>query len=236
MNKPCVICHMLTSIDGKVTGDFLRSPAAADAVEEYYRINREFAADAYACGRITMEESFTGGVAPDLSVYAPVEGHPTGFAMDFSDEIDRRYFAVAFDRMGSLGWSGNLIEDTDPGYGGAHIIEILTEEVDPRYFTYLEERKISYIVAGKHDIAVPFALYMLQYVFGVNTLLLEGGSVLNGAFQRAGMIDELSLISVPIVADKDDKPLFGDSVQENYRLIEAKPVCDGALWMRYKKA
>lgn len=235
MNKPRVICHMLTSVDGKVTGDFLSRADVADGVEEYYRINREFAADAYACGRVTMEGSFTGGAQPDLSAYAPCEGHPTGFAMDFSDEIDRRYFAVAFDRKGSLGWSGNLIEDADPGYGGAHIIEILTEEVDPRYYAYLEERKISYIVAGKYDIAVPFALYMLQYVFGVNTLLLEGGSVLDGAFQRSGMIDELSLVSVPVVGDKDDKPLFWDSVQESYRLTEARPLDSGALWLRYQK-
>lgn len=226
---------MLTSLDGKVTGDFLSRPDVAEAVEEYYRINRELSADAFACGRITMEESFTGGTVPDLSPYAPCEGHPTGFAMDFSDEIDRRYFAVAFDRKGRLGWSANLIEDADPGYGGAHIIEILTEEVDPRYFAYLEERKISYVVAGKQEIAIPFAMYMLQYVFGINTLLLEGGSLLNGAFQRAEMIDELSLVSVPVVAHKDDKPLFWDSVQEAYRLVEATPIGGGALWMRYKK-
>ncbi len=55
MNKPRVICHMLTSLDGKVTGDFLGRPDVVDAVEEYYRINRELAADAYACGRITIQ-------------------------------------------------------------------------------------------------------------------------------------------------------------------------------------
>ena len=28
MNRPYIICHMVTSIDGKVTGDFLSRPAA----------------------------------------------------------------------------------------------------------------------------------------------------------------------------------------------------------------
>ena len=46
---------MLTSIDGKITGEYLSSPVGETLCEEYYRINREYKADAYLCGRITME-------------------------------------------------------------------------------------------------------------------------------------------------------------------------------------
>ena len=67
MNRPYVICHMTTSIDGKVTGDFLSRPNHGGASELYYQINRDYKADAYACGRVTMEGSFTGGWYPDLS-------------------------------------------------------------------------------------------------------------------------------------------------------------------------
>lgn len=55
--RPYVICHMTTSIDGKVTGDFLYREACAPAIEEYYRLNREIPAEAFACGRVTMEGS-----------------------------------------------------------------------------------------------------------------------------------------------------------------------------------
>lgn len=61
MNRPYIICHMVTSIDGKVTGDFLATPECAEATEIYYQINRETKADGFICGRITMEGSFTGG-------------------------------------------------------------------------------------------------------------------------------------------------------------------------------
>ena len=36
MNRPYVICHMVTSIDGKVTGEFLSSQSCAKACEIYY--------------------------------------------------------------------------------------------------------------------------------------------------------------------------------------------------------
>ena len=73
MNRPYIICHMVTSIDGKVTGDFLFNPECADATEIYYQLNREIKSDGFICGRVTMEQSFTGGYYPDLNQYAPVQ-------------------------------------------------------------------------------------------------------------------------------------------------------------------
>ena len=56
--KPYVICHMLMSIDGKVTGKFLSEESIATSIERYYEINRKLTKDALALGRVTMEESF----------------------------------------------------------------------------------------------------------------------------------------------------------------------------------
>ena len=67
--RPHVICHMTTSIDGKVTGKFLETPQGLMAADEYYRIHRDLHADDFACGRITMEGSFTGGWYPDLKPF-----------------------------------------------------------------------------------------------------------------------------------------------------------------------
>ncbi|MBQ8026842.1 MAG: 5-amino-6-(5-phosphoribosylamino)uracil reductase, partial [Clostridia bacterium] len=69
MNRPYIICHMVTSIDGKVTGEFLSSPECSAAVEKYYDINRDIKSNGFICGRVTMEGSFTGGWYPDLSQY-----------------------------------------------------------------------------------------------------------------------------------------------------------------------
>ena len=229
MNRPYIICHMVTSIDGKVTGKFLYSHDCHDATEAYYQLNRDFQADAYACGRVTMEGSFTGGWYPDLSAYAPL--------YDISDHLVEElsgFYAVAFDPHGRLGWRGTLIIDEDPGYDKAQIVEVLTRQVDPRYLRYLQVSGIPYIFAGEDEIDIGEALQKLQKYFGINKLLLEGGSILDGAFQRAGVIDELSLVMAPIVGEANSKPLFTAANMENYRLVEARP-CGSALWLNYRK-
>ena len=108
MNRPYVICHMTTSIDGKVTGEFLSRPNHGGASELYYQINRDYKADAYACGRVTMEGSFTGGWYPDLSGFEPVYS-PIDYLVD---ELTG-FYAVAFDPHGRLGWKSNRIIDVD---------------------------------------------------------------------------------------------------------------------------
>lgn len=231
MKKPYVICHMTTSIDGKVTGEFLQSPDSAPAIEMYYQINRDFRADAYACGRITMEESFTGNWKPDLSPYQNISVPRE----DFIADTETKFYAAAFDRRGQLGWKSAKIEDEDPGYNGAHIIEILCENVSDAYLSYLQTIGISYLFAGKEDLDLRLVLEKLNSYFGIKTLLLEGGSILNSAFLKEDLIDELSLITAPVLADTNDKPLFAESIRKKFKLIRATVLGLGTVWLQYKK-
>lgn len=233
MNRPYIICHMVTSLDGKVTGDFLFSPECESATEIYYEINRKLRCNGFICGRVTMEGSFTGGYYPDLSCYEPVI-HSHGLKCDFTPDDMTGFYAVAFDPKGKLGWKSNKIidPDGDPGYDGAQIIEVLTEQADERYLGYLESMKIPYIFAGENEIDVDLALTKLKTVIGCETLLLEGGSIINGSFQRADAIDELSLVVAPIVADKDCKPLFMNAANSGYKLIKSESI-NGNLILNY---
>lgn len=232
LQRPYVICHMVMSIDGKVTGDFLYRDEAAAAIEEYYRLNREIPAEAYACGRVTMEGSFTGGWYPNLeNVAADVAERE-----DFVANGQASRYAVAFDRCGRLGWKSSEIEDYDPGYGGAHIIEVLCENrVSDSYLTYLKNTGISYIFVGKDEMNLELALEKLYEKFSIKTLLLEGGSVINGAFERAGLVDELSLVQLPVIAGKGSKPLFDDSEICDFELKDMQKLDGGAVWMRFRK-
>ncbi|MBQ8247611.1 MAG: dihydrofolate reductase family protein [Lachnospiraceae bacterium] len=231
MNRPYIICHMLQSIDGKVTGMFLFQPSVSAATEEYYRIHREYKADAFACGRITMEDSFTAGYQPDLSEFAGVKLSRE----DYIADKEAVFYAVAFDRKGRLGWKNGKINDDDPGYDNAHIIEVLCENVSDAYLAYLRKTGISYIFAGKEEMSIATATQKLYALFGIRKLLLEGGSILNGAFQREGLVDELSLVQVPVVANKNDKPLFYGAKGEEYSLKEVKSFDCGANWFQYIK-
>lgn len=236
MNRPYIICHMVSSIDGKVTGDFLYRPECEKATDIYYEINRNYKANGFICGRVTMEGSFTNGWYPDLSKYKPVK-HDLGLKMDFilDEDLMSGFYAVAFDPKGRLGWKSNRIVDEDPGYGDAQIIEVLTEQVDPRYLGYLEEMEIPYIFAGENEIDVEMALFKFKNIIGVETLLLEGGSIVNGYFERADAIDELSLVVTPIVAAADDKPLFMNSTITDFTVKEIKQYDNSVVWMNYKR-
>ena len=230
MNRPHIICHMVTSIDGKVTGEFLSRHECEKATNIYYELNREHnknGANGFICGRVTMESSFTGGWYPDLTRYEPVENKD-----DFIPDNLSGFYAVSFDPKGKLGWKSYKIIDEDPGYGDAQIVEILTEQVDRRYLAYLQEMEITYIFAGKTEIDVKIALEKLKTLMGINSILLEGGSIVNGYFQRADVIDELSLVVAPIVADAEDKPLFMDSTLSEFKLKEIKQY-DDVVWMNY---
>lgn len=231
MSRPYVICHMVTSVDGKVTGDFLGRPECEAATEIYYEINRNLRANGFICGRITMEGSFTGGWYPELTDYEPVKSKTDYVAEELSG-----FYAVAFDPKGRLGWKTDKIidPDGDPGYDGAQIIEVLTKQVDERYLGYLEKTGISYIFAGETEIDVELALQKLGSLFGCKTLLLEGGSIINGTFQRADAIDELSLVVAPIIADKSDKPLFNESKASGYELIKCENR-NGVIVMNYRR-
>lgn len=227
--RPYVICHMTISIDGKVTGTFLGREECIPATEEYYRLNREIPAEAFACGRVTMEESFTGGWYPELNEFANMKMNREDF---IANQAASRY-AIAFDRKGKLGWKTSIIEDEDPGYGGAHIVEVLCEDVDDAYLAYLRSIGVSYIFAGKSEMNLELALEKLWSNFFINDLLLEGGSEINSAFERAELIDELSLVQTSAIADEDSKPLFEQSSHGDYILKEAKVVSDNVLYLRY---
>ena len=228
--RPHVICHMTTSIDGKVTGKFLETPQGLMAADEYYRIHRALHADAFACGRITMEGSFTGGWYPDLK---PFEGVSVSRDDHVADPA-ARFFCVAFDRRGRLGWKTPVIEDDDPGYDGAHIVEVLCEGVKDAYLAWLRSAGISYIFAGSKEMDLSLALSKLHSLFNIQTLLLEGGSVLNGAFARGGLIDELSLVTAPVTADPDDLPLLSKSSIHSWNL-ESVSDHGGILVSKYSK-
>ena len=225
MDRPKIICHMLISLDGKVTGSFLEQPQAKAGEELYYRMHRDFGAQAFACGRITMEQSFTDDAYPDLAPFldAPV---PEG---DFIADSGCPRYAVAFDRKGRIGWKSGYIQDEDEGYSGAHIVEVVTEDAKSPCRAYLRSIGVSYIYAD----TVLEAMQKLKSYFGIELLLLEGGSELNAAFLQEDLVDEISLVQVPVLADGKAKPLFQQPSMKPASLIACETQADGTLVLKY---
>lgn len=94
---------------------------------------------------------------------------------------------------------------------------------------------ISYVFGGAESINVEEALIKLSQYYNINKILLEGGSIINGAFMDEDLIDELSLVINPITAADTDKPLFMKSHIVEFKLKELKQFENGVLWLNYIK-
>ena len=237
MDRPYIICHMVTSLDGKVTGDFLGKSAYSGLIEDYYRIHREYGADGFLCGRVTMEGSFPQPPVPSNDYDGPPIAREDYIAEKAS------FYAVAIDPKGKLWWGNRAISDTDEGYDGAHIIEVLTESVPDAFLAHLRSKGVSYLFAGKTEMNLPLAVQKLKGLFGIQTLLLEGGGIVNGSFLQEGLIDEISLVIAP-AAEPSTKavPLFqtgkyqaGDIPIASFQLKKATKLEHGGLWLIYQK-
>lgn len=230
--KPYVIYHMLTSADCKIAGDFLYKPGIMPLHDVYYEKHRAFGADAFLCGRVTMQGSFTGEDLPDTSEWAGMSFAREDYVADKAD-----FYAVAVDTRGVLNWKESRIYDDDPGYDNCHIIEILCENVRDEYIGFLRNKGISYIFAGQHELDLKLALQKLKTLFGMDKLLLEGGGIIGGAFAKDDLIDEISFISVPAVQGNSGQPAFADavSVPPVFERTEAEMLEKGGIWLRYFK-
>lgn len=98
MKKPYTICHILSALDGKITGAFMGTKSVQEVSGEYGRIRSEYQADAWLYGTVTTKE-FTQGRKPELDPTADV---PDG---DFVAENDAAYLIFW---QAQTGWTARL--------------------------------------------------------------------------------------------------------------------------------
>jgi riboflavin biosynthesis pyrimidine reductase len=208
---------MLTSLDGKIIGDYLEEERTQYFIDQYEKIHERFGCKAWMCGRITMEENFTFGHKLDLTH----ENMPNIPRTDFIATTDAKSYAIAVDPSGKLGWTKNYISEWSENRTEDHIVEVLTEQVSDAYLAHLKKLGISYIFGGKERLDFTVVVKKLKNIFSVDQLILEGGGVLNGSFLDEGLIDELSVVLVPIAdCSSNSLTIFETSSQ----LQKTKPV------------
>ena len=77
MGRPYVVCHMLTSLDGKIDGDFFSLPDCLPALRAYGRLRDTFQCQATLYGTTTMLGGYAKGrVGPLPEAAAPVSRKP----------------------------------------------------------------------------------------------------------------------------------------------------------------
>jgi riboflavin biosynthesis pyrimidine reductase len=230
--RPHIICHMGTSIDGRLHPSRFTRPASGisrDVLRGHYeRIHESFEADGWIVGRKTMAEMAKGAerrIADARRVAR--EAHIA--------EHENRKLAVAIDPSGRVHYGKDNV-------GGDHVVAVLGEHVSDAYLAELREDGVSYVFAGIKGDDLPGAMEQLASRFGAKKLLLEGGGAINGAFLKHMLIDEFSTLIFPAVdgvagtqsivdyhGPEGDRP----GAAQSLRLTHCEVLEGGMVWLRH---
>ena len=225
--RPYVICHMGSTVDGRIVGENWGNNWEAYG-KLYEECHNTFESQAWMVGRVTMEKDFTEGKQPRLEKVTNQFERKA-----FIGDNDASSFAIAVDPKGKLGWEANEID-------GDHVIEILSESVSDAYLQYLQTMNISYVFAGKDTLNFSQALEQLNEHFKIETLMLEGGGHINGSLLSAGVIDELSLLILPLADGTTGTPTTFEipkGLKPNHaremKLHAVEKLAHDVIWLRY---
>ena len=225
--KPQVVCLMASSVDGRTLHSRWRPKGAGAALFE--QVHDELAGEAWLVGRVTGQEFAKGSPYPTAT--GEIFPRQSWFA-----SRDAKAYGVVLDAHGKISWGRSDI-------GGDPIVVILTETVSEAHLAGLRSEGVSYVFAGKLELDLALALDILNRELGVKRLLLEGGGGANGAFLRAGLVDELNLILCPAVDGAKGAPSVFDSpeVETDQRapvtamtLESSRALEGGAMLLRYR--
>lgn len=231
MKRPYVICHILSSLDGKINGPFMGTESASMLGAEYGKFRTKMAADAWMYGTTTTKE-FINFRKPVLAEECEV---PQG---DFIADNQAELYYISLDVYGEIGWESGIF--SNKGRTPAHVIEVLTESTPTAYKDYLRKRGVSYIIAGEKNLDCKLAMEKLYEYFKIEKVLICGGGVINWSFLQAGMIDELNLFLAPVSDGSSGKasvftqiPSLSEGKPVEFLLKDMEKIGDGGLRLNY---
>ncbi len=239
--KPYVICHMNASVDGRILGSRWR-PAENRMAGLFERLHEELGGGSWLIGRVTGSEYAKADSYPDHTdrAYPREAWFAQRFAPSGPNAGDAAApgtaWGIVLDARGKIAWGRSDI-------GGDPIVVVLTERVSDAHLAGLRQDGVSYIFAGDEELDLGLALDILNRELGLERLLLEGGGGSNGAFLRAGLIDEISLAICPAIDGAKGAPSIFDSSGKDagiaapirsMTLTSTEVLEGGAVWLRYR--
>ncbi|WP_421385167.1 RibD family protein [Bacillus salacetis] len=222
MKRPKVILNVFSSIDGRITTspdtnvmEWTAQGLDGDANDITHRLYDELDCDSLLSGSESLMVWGNDWVELQTPIHEP--------------QLSKAY--IVFDGRGRINW-----QQTNG------LIVVTREDVEDSYINQLREKKITYIQAGSGaHIDIGLALNQL-YEMGFRTIGLSGGGSINGAFIRAGFLDEISLVLAPLIIGGRTTPTIFDCENllslddaSSLELMKTKPVGDkGAVWLHYR--
>lgn len=230
--KPEVICHIMSSVDGRLLPSRWTLPFGntnqSELFKEYAALGKSLNTDAWMFGKTTAREAFPYKFMPKTA------NHPQPGKIHVGNRDSSRLF-ITVDPDADIFYTSSCLR-------GDNIVTVLGTNATDDYLAMLEEKGISYILLADAT-ALTEALDVLYHTFGVRRISLQGGGIINGAMLAAGLITELSLVIYPgidglttapsifeFLGASDERPAAGQSLE----LISSRTFDNGIVWLRYR--
>ena len=230
--KPEVICHIMSSVDGRLLPSRWTQPFGNTDPSElfmmYAALAKQLGTDAWMFGKGTTSEVF-----PERFV-SEDKRHPAAGKIHIGKRDSSRLF-ITVDPDADILY-------TSPTLRGDNMVVILGTNATEDYLAMLERKGISYIVISDAT-DLTSAMTALHDKFEVKKISLQGGGIIDGAMLAAGLIDELSLVIYPgidgsasspsifeYLGAPDERPAKGQSLE----LVSSETFDDGIVWLRYR--
>lgn len=223
MKKPYIICHMMTSVDGRIDCAMTEH---LPGVGEYYDTLDELNAPSRVSGRVTaqLEMSLSGS-------FQPASPDKRLGREAFSKAADAEGYEIVMDTRGTLLW------EEDPASRRPLLI-VTSEAVSQEYLDYLSGKHISWIACGKDRIDLARACGILSEQFGVERMAVVGGGHINAGFLEAGLLDEVSILIGAGIDGRGGMAAVFDGLAMDrpvtqLKLTDVRKFSSGAVWLRY---
>ena len=223
MNKPYIICHMMTSVDGRID---CAMTSQLPGVEDYYK----------TLDALNLPTTVSGRVTAELEMAEPgffQAKNPETFGQEgFSKKVSAKGYEIIVDTKGKLLWPDAS------GMTKPYLI-VTSENVSKEYLDYLDGQNISWIACGKEHVDLSRAVEILAEQFGVERMGIVGGPKINTAFLEAGLLDEISLLVRAGIDGRGGMPAVFDGLTMEHdvtklKLIDVKKFDSDAVWIRYQ--
>ena len=223
MNKPYIICHMMTAVDGRIDCAMTEQ---LPGVQEYYSILDSLDAPTRVSGRVTaeFEMALPGKFLSETETPLSKEAFHKAATADG--------YEVVADTHGTLLWD-------DQANTKRPILILTSERVNREYLDYLTGKHISWIACGKEHIDLKRACEILADEFSIERMAVVGGGHINAVFLAAGLLDEISILIGAGVDGRGGMSAVFDGLPMDrpvtpLKLEQVQSFESGAVWIRYK--
>ena len=212
----------MSLLDGRIDCDVTEQIESGD---EYYDALNQLDCPSTLMGRVTMQMHYAlpePVVAGDKTAIAGEQHHAA---------IAAKGYLVAIDTIGKLCWPQNQFD-------GMPLLVITSEDCPREYHETLTKQQISWIATGKGGIDLPRAMEILHKEFNVERLSVTGGGNINGAFLKAGLLDEVSMMWCSGIDGRKGMASVFDGLPSDFpptklQLLSVEKLGE-TIWAKYK--